>query len=268
MPMLTLPQGKVHYRKMGVGTNYLVLLHANPGDSKDYNAIIDALTRNYCVITIDWPGYGTSDAPEPIDKASVNYFYDVLKGVIDEKALAEVTLMGNSIGGYAAARYAAEFPERVKSLVLISPAGFTNHNAMTRLFCRLQASSLAIPPIVLANFYLKGGSTWVKTMKSRALKEYGKTVPFAINRAIWRSMLLPDADLREKAKNIRCPTLLFFGQYDPLVSAKHDAKIAQAVIPHAELHISETGHAVFAESPEYFLGFVLKFLRKIYPNAA
>lgn len=43
----------------------LLLLHANPGDHRDYDAVIPALAARFRVIALDWPGYGASMPPSP-----------------------------------------------------------------------------------------------------------------------------------------------------------------------------------------------------------
>ncbi|NDG83710.1 MAG: alpha/beta fold hydrolase [Proteobacteria bacterium] len=43
-----------------------------------------------------------------------------------------VVLVGNSLGGMIAARFASEFPEKVGALVLVAPGGFTPHTPISR----------------------------------------------------------------------------------------------------------------------------------------
>lgn len=264
MPMMTLPQGQVHYRKIGEGNNHIVLLHANPGDSKDYDAVLAPLRQHYSVITLDWPGYGTSEPPNPPEQASAGLYYEILKSFLDQLGLEQVVLIGNSVGGYAAARYAIDFPEKVKGLVLVSPAGFTKHTALTRMFCKLQSSSFAITPALLARFYLYGNGYVVQDMHKRAKVQQSEPVARSINKSVWRSFLSPEFSLLASAQKITAPTLLMFGEHDPLVPAKTDGKNAKEVMPHAELLVSDSGHAIFAEAPEYFMSVVLRFLRKTY----
>ena len=62
MPHVALPSARVHYTAHGEGAP-LVLLHANPGDSRDFEAVIPALACTHRVLALDWPGYGASDLP-------------------------------------------------------------------------------------------------------------------------------------------------------------------------------------------------------------
>ncbi len=64
MPSINLSTGTVNYSEHGAGVP-LVLLHANPGDSQDFEAVIPALAKQYRVLALDWPGNGQSDVYRP-----------------------------------------------------------------------------------------------------------------------------------------------------------------------------------------------------------
>jgi pimeloyl-ACP methyl ester carboxylesterase len=86
MPSVKLPTGSVHYTEHGQGVP-LVLLHANPGDSKDFEAVVPALSRTYRVLALDWPGYGQSAPPPHLELVGVLFFYQVLREFLAELAL-------------------------------------------------------------------------------------------------------------------------------------------------------------------------------------
>jgi len=62
MPVVNLSSGNLHYLESGRGVP-LILLHANPGDSRDFDAILPRLAKDYRVLAPDWPGYGESALP-------------------------------------------------------------------------------------------------------------------------------------------------------------------------------------------------------------
>jgi pimeloyl-ACP methyl ester carboxylesterase len=259
MPKLTLSSGVVHYREAGQGTP-LILLHANPGDSLDFAAVIPALSKKYRVLALDWPGYGDSSPPEQLALVGPRYFYNVLREFMDVLALPPVFIIGNSLGGNAAARLAIEAPELVRGLVLVSPGGFTPHSAITRAFCRLQSSRLAFSPHFFASHYLDRRSPAVEAMLLRAETTQSCPSRVALNRAVWRSFAQPDNDLRLSARNIKAPTLLVFGQHDPVIPYKKDGAVATNAIHGSKLVVLPSGHAPFAEVPDAFLLEVFPFL--------
>ncbi|MFM7784207.1 MAG: alpha/beta fold hydrolase, partial [Gammaproteobacteria bacterium] len=168
MPSVTLPSGRIHYREAGQGVQ-LLLLHANPGDSRDYDAVFAALAERYRVIAIDWPGYGLSALPDLT--VDIRLFDRSLREFLAALSLPAALFIGNSVGANVAARLAIESPGSVLGLVLVTPGGFTPHNAFTRAFCRLQGSRFALPPRLLATLYLRHRNATVAGMLARASAE-------------------------------------------------------------------------------------------------
>jgi pimeloyl-ACP methyl ester carboxylesterase len=259
VPTLNLSTGVVHYIDQGQGVP-LVLLHANPGDSQDFEAVIPALARNYRVLALDWPGYGKSDLPQRAETADVMLFYKVLKDFLAALSLPPALFIGNSVGGNAAARLAIEAPASVRGLVLVAPGGFTPHTFITRMFCKLQGSRFSLPPRLFAGLYLKRRTPTVRGMLHRAATAQSEAARIALNRAMWRSFGRLESDLRQVARHIKSPTLLLFGTRDPAIPAGKDGKVAARCIPSAKFVALPCGHASFAEIPESFLAEVQPFL--------
>lgn len=265
MPQLSLSSGAVHYTEKGQGSPIL-LLHANPGDSRDFAGVIDALAGYGRVLALDWPGYGKSPLPADAEQLTVMTVYRVLEEFVQALALTDLVVVGNSLGGNAAVRLAAACPERVKGLVLVAPGGFTPHNVITRLFCRWQGSPLALSPYRFARLYLKRDTPLTREMLERARGEQAKAGQIAMNRSLWRSFGSTENDLRTLAANVKAPALLLFGQHDPVIVARKDGPVAQQCLPQARLEVLPCGHASFAEIPDLFLQQVERFLAGLSPK--
>lgn len=259
MPFIRLSTGSLHYAEYGQG-DPVVLLHANPGDSQDFAAIIPALSEHYRVFALDWPGYGQSAMPPSPSSTTARFFTDVLKAFFDALSLPPAVIIGNSVGGNAATRMAIEQPEKVRGLVLVAPGGFTPHNVLTRSFCRLQSSRFSLSPHVFARLYLKRQTPTTKAMLRRAAGPQATPAARILNRAVWRSFGQAENDLRAAASSINVPTLLLFGKHDPAISASKDGREAAMAIPSAKRVTLPCGHASFAEMPHLFLRETLPFL--------
>lgn len=259
MPHLHLSHGRVHYLDEGQGPP-LLLLSANPGESGDFAAVIPALAQHYRVLALDWPGYGASDLPADAAGWTVLRFSKVLQEFIAALALPPLLLIGNSVGGNAAARLAAEHPERVRGLVLVAPGGFTPHNAVTRAFCRFMGSRFALSPRRWAGLYLRERNDITRAMLARAAGPQGEARRLALNRALWRSFGAAENDLRPLAARITAPVLLMFGERDPAIPAHKDGRVACQALTQARFAAMPCGHAPFAELPEAFLAEVQPFL--------
>lgn len=255
-------RGTVFYDEQGSGEP-LLLLHASPGDPRDFDAVLPALAARYRVIRITWPGYGEAPAPRPPAAASAMMFAELIEQFVVKRELTGLRIVGNSVGAYAAARLALARPERVKALVLVAPAGFTAHNRWTRLCCALKGKEGVTRWLngLLAFLYLRVKTPVSQAMRARARQEQRKPVAVAVNAALWRSFTHPEHDLRAGARFIQAPTMVISGRRDPLIPVA-EGRLAAATIPRANLIVLPCGHAPFAEVPEKFLAVTLPFLER------
>lgn len=261
MIFVTTRTGRVAVEERGRGAPVL-LLHANPGDHRDFDAVVPALAARYRTLAVDWPGYGESEPPPSPRSASAMLMAEVLEEIVDRLHLAPAILVGNSIGGYAAARLAIDHPRKVRAMVLVDTGGFTPRNILKRLFCRLKGKDFVTRRIAgrYSAFYLKRRNHVVEQIIARTYAGQADPARVAVDAAMWRSFLHPDHDLRERAARITAPTLLVWGRHDPVLPVGVDAQTAQRCIPGSRLVTLDTGHEPFAEDPEAFLAAIGPFL--------
>ena len=236
----------------------LVLLHSNPGDHRDYDAVVPALSQRCTTYGVDWPGYGGSVPAE--GEPSAMAYAAILPEILDGLGLDRAAVLGNSVGGYAAARFAISHPERVTALVLVNAGGFTALNPATRAFIRLMGrpSSMRLLAGRLPRLYLRRRTPEVRRIIARDAARRRDPRANEVAAALWRSFAAPEHDLRSLAGAITAPTLLVWGNRDPMVGL--DARAVRRAIPGAVWRPMPTGHAPFAEDPVRFLGAVMPFL--------
>ncbi|WP_405915755.1 alpha/beta fold hydrolase [Streptomyces sp. NBC_00728] len=250
------------------GAPALLLLHANPGDGRDFAAVLPALADRYRTFVVDWPGYGDSTAPEPgrvTPEGLVEVAELVLDALAEEQGVREVAVLGNSVGGYVACRL-AEGPRAasVSALVLVDPAGFTRHTALTRWFCRevmgrpARARRLVVP---LARAYLgRLGTPSARETYARVRQLPHDERRLAVHCAVWRGLADPGFGLADPAAP-DLPILLLWGSRDPVVPALLDRRRAQRMLPAGTLSVLlPTAHEPYNERPGLFLRHVLPFL--------
>lgn len=259
MPFLTVQDTRLYYTDAGHGP-IVLLLHANPGDLANFKLITDELSKKFRVIALDWPGYGKSKALCPVERSGALAFYQVLACFIETLNLKDLIILGNSVGGFAAAKYALDFPESVSALILVSPGGFSHLNWFKKLFIQLKShkrfSRLLSPAFIRMLFKSKNAAVR-QTIKK--LSYYAKNdLTLTIDTLVWRSFLEPEHNLTNHKINVR--TLLIFGRYDPVIDYKTDGKNAQASCSNSKLVIMNTGHEPFIENPRDFLRNVYSFL--------
>jgi 4,5:9,10-diseco-3-hydroxy-5,9,17-trioxoandrosta-1(10),2-diene-4-oate hydrolase len=103
----------------------VVMLHGGgPGASawSNFGANLPAFAGRFRTLMIDQPGFGRSDKP-PVTGNYFTFAADAVAGLLDVLGIDRVHLVGNSLGGGTAMRFALRFPERAGRLVLMAPGG-------------------------------------------------------------------------------------------------------------------------------------------------
>ncbi|MEU7905019.1 alpha/beta fold hydrolase [Actinoplanes sp. NPDC049118] len=253
--------GPVVVHRSGAGPA-VVLLHANPGDSRDFAAVLPALSALFTVYGVDWPGYGESPPPRPPSSATAMGYAGLVPELLDALGIDDAAFIGNSVGGYCAVRFALEHPGRARALVLVNSGGFTRPTPPNRAFVRLKGTETVTRLLAgrLSRLYLRRRNRTVAEMLARDAARRDDPAAIAVEAAIWRSFNNPAHDLRAAAGGLTVATLLAWGTGDPLVGL--DGRRARRLLPHAAWCPLRTGHAPYAEAPESFLAVTLPFLRE------
>eukprot|EP00252_Welwitschia_mirabilis_P015191 TRINITY_DN33429_c0_g1_i1.p1 TRINITY_DN33429_c0_g1~~TRINITY_DN33429_c0_g1_i1.p1 ORF type:complete len:409 (-),score=54.68 TRINITY_DN33429_c0_g1_i1:115-1341(-) len=109
----------------------LVLLHGYAASHGFFFRNFDALATRFRVIALDQLGWGASSRPEFVCKSTEeaeSWFIESLEEWRKAKNLDKFILLGHSLGGYIAAKYALKHPEHVQHLILVGPAGFSEES--------------------------------------------------------------------------------------------------------------------------------------------
>ena len=259
--------GPVSYSDDGAG-RVLVALHAALHDRHDFDPIVPALARSYRVIAVDWPGHGESPYPRDPFVPAAALYADVLEDVVAALDLPAAVFIGNSVGGFAAARLALTKPERVAGLVLVDTGGFLG-GPLTNAYCRL----LGIPAVlrrVLPRFvrsYLHAQSGSDNAILQRVAERARTAEGVALAAALWRSFAAPQANLLSRADQISAPTLIVWGAKDTAIPLRF-GRATHRAIPGSRLEVLPTGHVPFSSQPERFLDVVRPFLAAAHPCSA
>lgn len=261
------PLGRVAVTTQGSGP-LVVLVPAAGRAAADFAPIVPALAARYRVATLDWPGTGASPAPDRPRDASASAFAAVLGDVV--RALDEPAIvLGHSVGGFAAARFALDEPDRVRGLVLVDALGFLPFNRIQRAFCAAKGVPLVtrVTERYLARAQTIRRNAHTKDVFARVDAACAQPAYVEITAALWRSFPDPASDLRHAAAAIRCPTLVCWGWLDPVVPVL-GAYTAKRAIPNAKLALFRTGHSPFVEDTRAFLRSVAPFLASVATSRA
>jgi pimeloyl-ACP methyl ester carboxylesterase len=251
--------GKVAYSDCGEGP-VVLLLHATLHDRRDFDPIVPSIARDHRVIALDWPGHGESPAPEQDYRPTAASFADVLTDVIAALDLPSAAIIGNSVGGFAAARLAITDPQRVARLVLVNSGGFIA-GPVTNLYCRTLGTPAVMKRVLPRSIrsYMKASSDSDYEVQERALARARTRDGVALTAAMWRSFAQADYDLRPHADRITAPCLVIWGSKDTAIPMRLGRSTA-AAIPGSRLEVLPTGHVPFSSDPAGFLAIAAPFL--------
>lgn len=116
--------GRLFVDDGGQGGTPVLFVHSFAGTSAHWAAQLAHLRTQRRAIALNLRGHGGSAAPADHDYAITAFAQDIAS-TADALGLQRFVLVGHSMGGAAAAAYAAQHPERVAGLVLVATPGRT-----------------------------------------------------------------------------------------------------------------------------------------------
>ncbi len=245
----------------------LVCLHAIGHGARDFEGLRARLRERYRVIALDWPGQGCSG--EDHQTVSAARYAGLLRGFVDALGLSELALLGNSIGGAAALRFAAESPGRARGLVLVDSGGLDRVDAAARAVSGLMARFFEagargagwFPRSFDLSYRLVLPAPPARAQRERIVASAREIAPL-LGEA-WRSFGEPAADARALAGSLRCPVLVAWAERDRILQLRRSLPAIRR-IPNARIERFPGGHAPFLECPELFLPSLERFLREVW----
>ena len=232
----------------GEGRPFL-LLHGGAGP-QSVDGFADLLAASGRVLVPVHPGFGGTPRPERLD--SMAGLARVYAGLLDELGLDEVTVVGNSIGGWIAAEIALLGSPRVSGVVLVDAAGL-------RLDAEPAADffSLTMDQVADLSYYRPDAFR----INLDALPDAAKAV-MAGNRAalaVYGGAEMADASLLGRLPAITVPVLVVWGAADRMITPAHGRAYADAIAG-ARFHlIAEAGHLPQLETPDELLKVITDF---------
>jgi pimeloyl-ACP methyl ester carboxylesterase len=255
----------------GTGPHTLVLLHGFSDNLMTWRRVVPALAVSHRVVAIDLPGHGAT--ARKWGAPLLSGYAALVAEVLDTLGIDEpVSVMGNSMGAAVSAVFAAEYPDRVDSVVLIGMPGVTGVPVAWRAAASRPASvamQVAMRPIPIRHLQRGFGWTYAHAASPRARSIDPVTVLgfsasytdrarlFALS-GIARALLseLRSVRLDRLLPKVQAPVLQIWGKHDRLVPSRHATRTAGAVV------LPGCGHCPQLDAPDLLLDAVVPFLDK------
>jgi 2-hydroxy-6-oxonona-2,4-dienedioate hydrolase len=244
----------------------LVFLHGTGGHAEAYVRNLKAHGEHFRTYTIDLLGHGWTDKPD-VSMDIAQYVLHLGK-VLDAMKVERAHLSGESLGGWVAARFAIDHPERVDKLVLNTTGGsVANLTVMNRL------KELTLRAATEPTWeFVKARLEWLMHDKGHvhddliATRQAIYAAPGASD-AMKRALILQEMDVR--LRNLLTPndwsrilatTLVLWTDHDPTNPVEEGRRIA-AMIPNAKFAVmTGCGHWPQWEDSATFDALHLAFL--------
>jgi pimeloyl-ACP methyl ester carboxylesterase len=255
---------QIVYESWGSGP-VLVCCHAFGVDRTLWAPQIEHFAQTHRVVTFDQRGSGESDHPLPApgepDPYTIDTFAEDLRGVLDAVGSRRARILGYSMGGATALRFAARWPERVEALVLASTMASRLPEAIIERARAVERVLLRDGLAAAYRFYFEGPLFERVPREQRNLDLFEACVARATPhgfRGCFKVTIDRPSMLGDLAR-IQAPTLILVGERDALYHA--DAERMAREIPNARAVVMPgLGHALNVEAPDAFADEVTRFL--------
>lgn len=255
----------IRYRVSGGGPPVL-LVHGWLSSGRVWESLANRLAQRFTVYSLDLSGFGESD--KPISGYGVRYGSRLLYAFCAHFGLTRAAVVGHDIGGAMAVKLAADHPDVVGRLVLVStPADEDQMDLPTFLW-------LATLPVVGPLFYFLGRylrplrKLWMRPFVSdpddltdEAIDDAGMATPASVTKTLSVARReLSRGRLVRQAGIIKVPVLVVVGEEDQIVDPQAASDWARALPTVDIVLIENAGHLPMLERTGEFNAQVLAFL--------
>lgn len=274
--MDVMPQGQVNGKTV-------ILLHGKNFPGAYWKDTIQVLSKSgFRVVVPDQIGFGKSAKP------NIHYSFHLMaantKKLLDHLGVKEVAVVGHSMGGMLATRFALMYPETTTRLILEDPIGLEDYRVFvpyapleTLYAMEIKANEESIRKYH-KTYYVQWKSPYDEYVKMAARQRLSGEYPRLALSSALTYLMIYEQPVCHEFPQVKAKTLLIIGQSDRTVVGKARvpkellSQVGQypalgektaRLIPHATLvEIPNVGHVPHFEAPERFHQELLSFLAK------
>jgi pimeloyl-ACP methyl ester carboxylesterase len=256
MPKVHANDIDINYKIHGSGEP-LVLIAGLGYDQWVWHKMIPGLAQHFQVIAFDNRGVGQTDKPAGPYTAQMLAADTV--GLIEALGIKHAAVMGHSMGGFIAQALVLDRPDLVSKLIL-SATNFggprsipVTQEAMAVLndvtgdpLERFRCGLLVSCAPGFGEAHLDVIQEWIAYRVANPIQP----VPYQAQMAIGLSLLTEENCFEHRLKNVQCPTLIMFGEYDKVVPPGNAKLLAEKIPNHTIKILPNAGHFFPLEVPE------------------
>jgi len=255
----------LHYVDAGDGPP-LLLLHGLGGSTFGFRYLIPLLSPRFRLLALDLKGFGYSERP-PDGDYSLTAQARLVKGFLDALNIERAAVLGHSLGGAVALHLAADFPERVERLILVSSASDKEMRRGVRGARLLRPFLPVVGAFTLQNRWfrersLRSGCYDPAYVTPEVMEGYLR--PSRIRgyiRSLGRLMVDRKNDLPLDPSAICQPTLIIWGEGDRWLPPSRGRALEETLPDSRLVTVERAGHLVLEEQPEESARAISDFLQ-------
>jgi 3-oxoadipate enol-lactonase len=234
----------------------IVFLHGVGSDKSVWRPQLDHLGGERRSIAFDYPGYGNSD-PAP-EETSRDDYAAAIQSAMHELGVSKAHICGLSLGGVVAIALHHAAPDACASLILADT--FSVHPDGQAIYDRSMAASSDLRVMAEARVDVLLAQPANPAVRREVVETMARIDPAAYRigaQAVWL------ADQRDRAGEIRVPTLVLCGEQDHVTPPALSRELTH-LIPGARFEAIEgAGHLGNIERPDAFNTLVGAFIRGV-----
>lgn len=257
MPKIELNNIELYYEEYGNGEETFILLHGFLSSSKMWSKnYVPTFAKKYKVFTIDVRGHGNSNNVKT--GCNLQQMADDINQFAILKDIDACILAGMSMGGAIAIQFAINFPDKLKTLILMNPGPGTLFSKgfpfMSTIMSFISQKRILLKPILK--------SVIIKPLPPEELSEF-VDVSALVSKETWLQYLHPQNTIQDfrHLKSLAVPTLVIIGEKDKAIPIEFQESIADTIPKVVKVLMKNEGHAVVIESPEKVLSEINSFLK-------
>jgi pimeloyl-ACP methyl ester carboxylesterase len=204
----------------------VVLLHGKNFGGYYWTNVIKALTgRGYRVVVPDQIGFGKSSKPY------IHYSFHQLarwnKALLDTLGIQKANILGHSMGGMLATRFALMYPQNTEKLLLEDPIGLEDYrqfvpyaNTEEQYQTELKSTAESIKKYYQGSYFTMWKPEYDELVRIGAGVTFSAEYPRWAKVAAMTFTMIYEQPVVHEFQNITVPTILFIGKEDKTIVGK------------------------------------------------
>ena len=257
--MILKDESRIHYKDEGNKEGkVLVLVHGFADSLFTFDYMIPELENEFRLVRMDFPAFGLT-GKVPSSNYGPEAFVKVIHEVTNNLGIQKFSIIGNSLGGSAAWRYALNYPEQLEGLVLIAAAGIKNEEEKERKLGPKAVNSpltgwlfrYVMPKFMIGNI-LKNVFVDESFITSKNVDRFHDFLILEGSREAIISMSTSGGyknNSKLEIRNITTPTLIIHGANDNIIPVRTHEYFLSEIVNSKALVYDRVGHIPMLEAP-------------------